>query len=231
MGASESNIVVVTGTDTEIGKTTVAASIVRALVDRGRDVRAIKPVESGTTPEARPVEDGAILARAADQDEPLEALVRLREPLAPPLAADIDGVDLDMESWCRVVREHAASADIVFAEGAGGLLSPLTWAESTRDLAVELDAKALVVAPDQLGSLNHTLLVLEALEREGVDLAGVVYSEPEVSDTSTGTNAQSLRDYTGLERVAELPRVTDWLEGAEHLAGICERFASAVGRE
>lgn len=211
------NIVVVTGTDTEIGKTMVTAGLAHALRERGVDVAAIKPVESGTSEEAGPVEDGAILARATGQDEPTEALVRLREPLAPPVAADIDGVDLDMDAWCEVIREQANSHDVVLVEGAGGLLSPLTWAETARDLAATLDASALVVAPDKLGTLNHTLLVLESLDHAGVPLAGVVFSATEFPDTSSGRNAQTLRDFAGLDRIAELPRVTDWREAAEHL--------------
>ena len=216
------NIVVVTGTDTEIGKTMVAAGFARALADRGLDVAAIKPVESGTQPAPQPVEDGAILARAARQEEPGQALVRLREPLAPPVAADIDGVELDMDHWCDAIRAHAERADIVLVEGAGGLLSPLTWAETAREMAQKLEARALVVAPDQLGCLNHTLLVLEALEHAGVPLAGVVFSAPEQPDTSSGRNAQALRDFAGLDCIAELGRVVDWLEAAEQLAHACE---------
>ena len=212
-----SNIVVVTGTDTEIGKTMVTAGLARALRDRGVDVVAIKPVESGTSLEPAPIEDGAILARAAEQDSPAQALVRLREPLAPPLAADIDDVELDMDAWCDTIRGRAESADLVLVEGAGGLLSPLTWAETARELAQKLDASALVVAPDKLGTLNHTLLVLEVLEEVDIPLCGVVYSAPETPDSSTGRNAQTLRDFIHLDRVTELPRVTDWLEAAEHL--------------
>jgi dethiobiotin synthetase len=217
-----SNIVVVTGTDTEIGKTMVTAALARAASDRGVDVVAIKPVESGTSIEASPVEDGAILARASRQDRPTEALVRLREPLAPPVAADIDGVDLDMDAWCATIREHAERADLVLVEGAGGLLSPLTWTETARELATRLGASALVVAPDRLGSLNHTLLVLEALEHADIEPAGVVFSAPEVPDSSTARNAQTLREFLGqgqlAERITQLGRVTDWLEAAEHLA-------------
>ncbi|MFW6058216.1 MAG: dethiobiotin synthase [Persicimonas sp.] len=209
-----------TGTDTEIGKTMVTAGLAYALRERGVDVVAIKPVESGTTEEAGPVDDGAILARATGQSGPTEALVRLREPLAPPVAADIDGVALDMGAWCDTIRDYAKSADVVLVEGAGGLLSPLTWSETARDLAATLDASALVVAPDKLGTLNQTLLVLESLDHAGVPLAGVVFSATEFPDASSGRNAQTLRDFSGLARIAELPRVTDWREAAEHLVDV-----------
>lgn len=217
-----SNIVVVTGTDTEIGKTLVTAGMARALRRRGVDVIAIKPVESGTAPNPGPVEDGVMLAEATGQVAPNQALVRLREPLAPPVAADIDGVELDMNSWCDTIRESAAHADIVLVEGAGGLLSPLTWTQTARELARELDASALVVASDKLGTLNHTILVLEALEAADIPVCGVVFSAPAAADTSTGRNAQTLRDFLDFARVAEVPRVADWREAAEHLASASE---------
>lgn len=212
-----SNIVVVTGTDTEIGKTMVTAGIARALRERGVDVVAIKPVESGTEPEPQPSEDGTTLAAATGQSEPSQALVRLREPLAPPVAADIDGVSLDMAAWCDTIREYAARADIVLVEGAGGLLSPLTWQATARELAQELDASTLVVASDKLGTLNHTMLVLETLDAAEIPVCGVVFSAPQIPDTSTGRNAQTLRDFLDFERVAELPRVEDWREASRHL--------------
>jgi dethiobiotin synthetase len=217
-------IVVVTGTDTEIGKTVVTAGLARALRERGVGVAAIKPVESGTAVELQPREDGATLARAAGQEHPEAALVRLREPLAPPVAADIDGVELDMDSWCETIRQHALrhDVDVVLVEGAGGLLSPLTWTATARELAQKLDASALVVAPDRLGSLNHTLLVLEALKAAEIPLAGVVYSAPEIPDSSTGKNARTLRDFAHLERIAQLPRLADPRDAAAHLDAVCD---------
>ncbi len=218
----KATIIVVTGTDTEIGKTMVCAGVARALRRREVDVVAVKPVESGTDVEPAAGEDGAILAEAAGQQRPKHALVRLREPLAPPVAADIDGVELDMDAWCEVVRDYAETADVVLVEGAGGLLSPLTWQDTARELAQKLDASVLVVAPNKLGSLNHTMLVLEALEHAQIPLAGVVYSAPAQADESTPRNAQTLRDFYGVERVVELGRVADWREAAEQLDGVCD---------
>ncbi|QDG54099.1 dethiobiotin synthase [Persicimonas caeni] len=223
-----SNIVVVTGTDTEIGKTMVTAGMACALRERGVDVVAIKPVESGTEVEPSAGEDGVTLAEAAGQAEPTQALVRLREPLAPPVAADIDSVELDMNAWCEEIREHARSAELVLVEGAGGLLSPLTWTETARDLARELEASVLVVASDKLGTLNHTMLVLEALEAAELPVCGVVFSAPASADSSTGRNAQTLRDFLDYDRVAELPRVADWREAAEHLRAPSEWLFPAV---
>jgi dethiobiotin synthetase len=216
--------VLVTGTDTEVGKTVVACGLARALAARGLRVLAVKPVESGCG-EAGP-EDGELLARAAGQAEPRAALVRLETPVAPPVAADREGVALDHREWCSAIRALAPGHDVVIVEGAGGLLSPLTWEADSRDLAVELGASALVVAADRLGSLNHASLTLEALAGAGVPVLGVVFSAPAEPDDSTGTNAAALARVAGDVRVASLPRLADpeaaagglgtvveWLEG------------------
>jgi dethiobiotin synthetase len=196
----------------------VGAALARLLAERGRRVLAVKPVESGTPSEC---EDGVLLAEATGQALPREALVRLRDPVAPPVAAEREGVAPDHEAWCRVIRDLASGHEVTLVEGAGGLLSPLTATANARDLAVALSASALVVAPDRLGTLNHTLLTLEALAAAAVPLLGVVLSAPETADESTGGNAESLRRYGLIERVAVVPRdaalpgaVADWVEAA-----------------
>lgn len=214
--------VVVTGTGTEIGKTLVAAGVARALSDAGFDVRAIKPVESGISEMEPDEEDGAILARAARQAEPPRAFVRLSAALAPPAAADLEGVELDLDDLVRWIEESAADAEVALVEAAGGVLSPLTWSASGRDLARTLGAHALLVAPDRLGVLTHTLTALEALEGAGVPLLGVVYSAPAEADASTGRNVEALRRYASVERVLRLPRVSGVEEAAERLVEVVE---------
>jgi dethiobiotin synthase len=169
-------IVMVTGTDTGVGKTFVACRLARALTGAGRRVLAVKPVESGCGPEPTDSEDGVLLARATGQSAPLAAFVRLRLPVAPPVAADREGVVLDHDEWCREIRTLSREAEIVLVEGAGGLLSPLTWETTALDLARDLEASALVIAPDRLGTINHTLLTLSALKSEGIPVLGVVFS-------------------------------------------------------
>ena len=208
---------VVSGTDTEIGKTMVACGLVRRLADGGLDVRAVKPVESGVDLLAPAERDGVQLARAARQSEPGRALDELSRPLAPPEAAEIDEVELSTKPWRRCIEAEAAEADLVVVEGAGGLLSPLTWRATARSLASQLGAGVLVVAPDTLGVLNHTLLTLEALEAADVPLVGVVFSRSEPRDESTDKNPRTLRRFSDCRAISTLPRVDDWREAAGHL--------------
>jgi dethiobiotin synthetase len=206
--------VLITGTDTGVGKTFVACRLAEALRGAGRRVIAIKPVESGCGAEIGDVEDGVLLARATGQSEPLTALVRLARPVAPPVAADAEGVALDHEEWCREIRSRAHGADVVLVEGAGGLLSPLTWSATGIDLARDLRAEALVVAPDRLGTINHTRLTLMALRSAGIPVLGVVFSAPGPADASTGTNAAALaRAEPGTAISKRVRDVAEWLEG------------------
>jgi dethiobiotin synthetase len=212
---SGARIVLVTGTDTGVGKTVVAAGLARRLVARGLRVVAVKPVESGCSVPPGDGEDGVVLARATGQAEPAAALTRLSAPLAPPVAADREGVSLDPRAWCAAVRRLSAGADVVLVEGAGGLLSPLAWGFTAPDLARELGAAALVVAADRLGTLNHALLTLAALRAAEVPVLGVVFSAPCAPDDSTGTNGDALARVEPSLRIARVPRLAPPADAAE----------------
>jgi dethiobiotin synthase len=203
------NALLITGTDRGVGKTWVGQALGRLLTDAGRRVVAIKPVETGCTDATALLEDGALLAAATGQAEPLAALHRYASPLAPALAAEAEGEPLDLDALILRIEALSAGADLVMVEGAGGLLSPITWEWTVVELARTLGAAALVVGVDRLGTINHTLLTLSALELAGLAVAGVVLTAPETPDSSTGTNAAAIARLGGLERVATLPRRGD----------------------
>jgi dethiobiotin synthase len=218
-------IVLVTGTDTGVGKTVVGCGLGRRLSREGTRVVAVKPVESGCGDGPDEGEDGALLAAATGQSMPAAALVRLRTPVAPPVAAGREGVALDAAAWERGIREFARDADLLLLEGAGGLLSPLTWDVTALDLAANLGAAAILVAPDRLGTLNHTLLTMGVLRTAGVPLLGVVFVSPESPDESTGTNADAFRRVAGPDvAVAVLPRLARIEAAADHLEGVARWF-------
>jgi dethiobiotin synthetase len=215
--------VLVTGTDTGVGKTVVCAGLAAGLVRRGRRVLAVKPVETGCGGEPSGAEDGVLLARATGQEDPRHALVRLELPLAPPEAAHPGERDLlDHHAWCEEIRRQEAGHEFVLVEGAGGLLSPLTPVATARELAVDLGAATLVVAADRLGCLNHILLTRDALRAAGLPLLGVVFSAPESTDASTGGNASALRSFDASIRTAQLPRLADPEEASGHLSMVVD---------
>jgi dethiobiotin synthetase len=170
----------ITGTDTGCGKTSVGRALARALRARGRRLRVLKPVETGCA-----ARDGALwpadacaLAEAAGDDSPLQALCpyRLRLAAAPEVAARAEGRTLELEPIRRALARARAQADAVLVEGAGGLLVPLGPELDMAQLARALDLPLLVVARAELGTLNHTLLTLEAARSRALRVLGVVIS-------------------------------------------------------
>src|SRR5262249_36880763 len=154
-------------------------------------------------------------AAATGQASPRAALVRLRAALTPALAAEREGVALDVEALATAVRRAGDGAEFVIVEGAGGLLSPLSWESDITTLAHRLDGDAtrvLVVGSDRLGVINHAPLTVQVLLDTWLMPLGVVLSAPAVADASTGTNAAALRRrlaaYAGVhDRIATCPRV------------------------
>ncbi|HIA02081.1 MAG TPA: dethiobiotin synthase [Myxococcales bacterium] len=213
-----SRTIVVTGTDTGVGKTWVSAALIRALVLSGIRAVGIKPIESGC--DGTQMEDGVLLAESGSQLQPSRALLRLKAPIAPPLAADREGIVIDWAGILAQIKTYREDAEVALVEGAGGLLSPLSWQHNSLDLATQLNAEILLVAADKLGSINHTLLSLRVLKQAGINVVGVVFSAPEHADESTGSNAQSLVQTTGLHRVFSLPRLSTVEETAQVLTPI-----------
>jgi dethiobiotin synthetase len=201
--------ILVTGTDIAVGKTWVACSLARALQQAGKRVIGIKPVETGCSSQPNKSEDGARLARATGQTAPTHAIIRLGESLAPVLASERAGDQIDFDALVLKIERFADQAEYAIIEGAGGLLTPITWEWNMADVARSLGAAALVVGADRLGTINTTLLTLSAIELTGLPCLGVILTSPEQPDASAGTNAAAIARLSGLDRVTTLPRVGD----------------------
>lgn len=214
--------IVVVGTDTGVGKTLVSTGLALALAQAGRSVVACKPIESGCEVTVSDTEDGVRLAQATGQAQPTHALVRLRDPITPALAAERDGVAIDVRSLARSIEALAGEAQAVLVEGAGGVLSPLAWHEGAvqdiTHLAAALGGVVLLVASDRLGTLHHVLAAQRVLEQAKLPVMGLVLSAPAIADASTGTNLAMLRRLLPNLRSVALPRVKDPLEAAPLLA-------------
>jgi dethiobiotin synthetase len=194
----------ITGTDTEVGKTYVAALIARALVQQGRRVGVYKPVASGCVRRAGQwiSQDALALWEAAGRPLDLNAVCpqQFAAPLAPHLAARQEGrtVDADLlRSGLSVWTDHC---DIVLVEGAGGCFSPLAENELVADLAADLGYPLVVVAANKLGVINHSLLTLNAADSRKLPVAGIVLNDvhpAERQDASAELNATELRNRCG----------------------------------
>lgn len=197
----------VTGTDARVGKTVVAAALVLALREKGRAAVGFKPVESA----GGGVTDSKLLATASGVDLPqARPLLQLGEPLDPALAAQRSGQGLDVKALeLRVPSLYAAGYTVV-VEGSGGLLAPLDWGYTALDLAARCGLHAVVVGRAGLGTLNHCLLTLAALQGRGVPVRGVVLNGPSSPpDLAESTNPAALAQLAPGVPVVVLPRHPD----------------------
>lgn len=169
----------VTATDTEVGKSVTAAALVAALASSGRRVAAFKPAVTGLDDEPGPFgRDHELLAAVASAGQTPEEVApyRFGPPLSPHLAAELAGVEISPRRLLDHARAQAARAELLVCEGVGGLLVPLTPDFLIRELAVELGLPVVVVARPGLGTINHTLLTLEAARSVGLRVVAVVFT-------------------------------------------------------
>lgn len=167
----------VTGTDTGVGKTIVTAALARALRLRGVNVGVMKPVTSGCSERNGELisDDAELLSWAAgiECDEDV-APYRLREPIAPVEAAQIDGVRVDFDRIVSGYRRLAERHEFMLVEGAGGLMVPLNGGLLVADLVHRLDLPLLVVARPGLGTINHSVLTCFAATQMAIEVKGVI---------------------------------------------------------
>ncbi len=185
----------ITGTDTGVGKTHVTAGLAAALRQRGLRTGVYKPVCSG----AVCLPDGTVvwpdleqLHAAVDRSCSLEAIcsTRLMAPLAPPVAAQQEGIELSLDLMTAGVDRWREHCDLLLVEGVGGWLCPLTPTETIRDFARQLNFPVLVVSAQRLGTINHTLLTVESIRQSGLPVAGVILNSPQPDrDISAAANA------------------------------------------
>jgi dethiobiotin synthetase len=199
--------VFVTGTGTEVGKTVVAAALARTLAGEGKRVAVFKPAVTGLDEEVET--DHALLRRASGSDQGDEEIAPYRygPPASPHLAAALAGEEIDPERLREAAARAAEEADAIVCEGVGGLLVPLSPAYLVRDLAADLGYPLVVVASPGLGTINHTLLTVEAARAAGSEVALIVLNpwpeEPTEIERSNRETIASLADAP----VETLPRL------------------------
>jgi dethiobiotin synthetase len=206
----------VTGTDTGVGKSVVAAAVCAALAARGERVAAFKPVMTGLDeePERSPLgdlwpPDHELLAGAASAGQSPEDVAphRFGPAVSPHYAAELAGTQLEPADLADAARSASEGADALVCEGIGGLFVPVTTGYFVRDLALDLGLPAVIAARPGLGTLNHTLLTLESARTAGLRVAGVVMTpwpdEPSGIEESNRETVERLGDVI----VAALPAI------------------------
>lgn len=210
----------ITGTDTGVGKTVLTALLLRYLRADGIRAVAVKPLCSGGR------EDAEALRRAQGGLFTLDEINpwHFRAPLAPVLAARIEGRKVLKQELLSFLEAWAARCDVLLVEGAGGLLSPLGEGFDARDLIDKLSAQTIVAAPNRLGTVNQVRLVLAALPVVSARISRVALMNTGPSTRAMRTNAELLAEYMAPSRIALIPRV-NWPDVLERGA-----MPVAVGR-
>ncbi len=206
----------VTGTDTGVGKTVVTASLVSLLINDGLDVGVMKPVETGC-----PKKNGKLVPRDATflkvvsgSRDSLSLInpYRFSKPLAPWIAAEIDHKKVNLQrissAYGKILKRH----DIIFVEGAGGLLVPLTGKLTNLDLILKLALPIIVVVGSKLGAINHTLLTLNWARENGIKIIGLIINQLNRSPSprknlAEKTNPMLIRSFAEVPILGEVPYI------------------------
>lgn len=185
----------ITSTGTECGKTFVTRGLARALLQRGLDVAALKPIETGCAPDPL---DAIALADACDNPElaRVPGFYRAAPPLSPYAVTLETGLAApDLLELAQLIGTQATLRDATLVEGAGGLLTPTSPTETLAELAVRLGSPVILVAPDRLGTISHTLSAVESARQHRLNISLVILNSPESPPSAASvSNLRILRE-------------------------------------
>ena len=200
----------VTGTDTGVGKSVLAAAVCATLAAHGERVAAFKPAVTGLDEE--PGEwplDHELLATAASAGQGPDEVAphRFGPPVSPHYAAELAGAPIDPAGLVAEAGRLAGRGDLLVCEGVGGLMVPLTAGYLVRDLALDLGLPLVVAARPGLGTINHTLLTVEAARASGLEVVGVVMTPWPERPSGMEASNRSTVERLGRVEVSTLPVV------------------------
>lgn len=210
-----------------MGKTVVAAAIARTLVNEGKRVAVFKPVVTGLDEGGEA--DHELLRRAAGstQSDDEIAPYRYGPPMSPHLAAELAGEEIEPARLLAGARAAAVEADVLVCEGVGGLLVPFGPGYMVRDFAADLGLPLVVAASPGIGTINHTLLTIEAARTTGIEVRAVVLTPwPEIPSAIEESNRETIAAWgeVGVEVLPhlDLAKPDTWPVSGE-LPALCDR--------
>ncbi len=201
----------ITGTDTEIGKTVVAGGLAAALKAAGVDVGVMKPIASGGVEHKGRIvsEDAIFLKRAAQVDDVLDLInpICLRHPLAPSVAAEIEGVSIDLRQIDKAFAQLCQRHEFIIVEGIGGIAVPICEGVLVADIAQRFQLPLLIVARPNLGTINHTALTVEFARSYSLEICGIALnaSQEMFKGLAEETNPKEIGRLTHLPILGTVP--------------------------
>lgn len=205
--------VFVTGTDTDIGKTVVTAGLAAVMQSLGYKAGVYKPIQSGAEEK-----NGFLISPDLSYVKKLDFYVEtlctylLKPPTAPYLAAEIDGVSINLNAINREYQTIKQNCEVVMVEGAGGLMVPVTKDALMLDIAKMINIPLLVVARPDLGTINHTLLTINQAKQAGLDIAGVIINRypAGTNDIAIKTAPRLIEEYSDTSILGIIPDISDF---------------------
>ncbi len=199
----------ITGTDTDAGKTEVAAGIIHKIASMQYQVAGMKPIASGcdTTDVGLRNSDALQLIKAANTDISYDLInpYTFKDPIAPHIAAEQNGVEIEMEVILECYEQITKKIDVVVVEGVGGWTVPISKICRMDDLAQALDLPVVIVVGIRLGCINHALLTYEAVKASGLQVAGWVANYVSPKDLCLEEQKQSITDRISAPLLGEIP--------------------------
>lgn len=190
----------ITGTDTDIGKTTVSKMIAKELLEAGKTVSYYKPVQSGGDGDSSALSElGAKVSNS----------YTMEKPYSPHLASEFEGIEIEREKIVEDYRSVAKEADYTVVEGAGGVIVPIVRGEYyVWQMMIDLAIPVLLVTELRVGGINHTLLSYEFLKSKGIAVRAIFANRYKDSEFERD-NKRVIEDYTGLKVITEFKGVED----------------------
>ncbi len=222
----------ITGTDTGVGKTVVTACLAVLWKSRGEDVGVMKPVETGVDPacSSSANSDAMFLMEAAGVRDSLAEVCpyRLKVPAAPYHSAKIEGRELVPAKILANFRTLQSKHSVMLVEGIGGIMVPITQRYNVADLALQIGLPLIIVSRLRLGTLNHTLLTINAARQHGLEVKGVILNSSDADDADTIEREQGrlIEEFSDTPVLGRCPFIADVsAEGiAKNLKALQEEF-------
>jgi len=225
--------VFISATDTSVGKTTLAAGLIGFLKNQGVDVGVMKPVASGAIEcdSGKLIsQDAEMLVKFSGSSDPWEWISPycLATPVSPALAAKIEGVTIDFRRIRRCFEEIAHKHDFVVVEGAGGVMSPVFDSLLVTDLIIAMALPVMIVSRSSLGTINHTLMTIECLNRRQIGVLGFFLNRfPKNPNLSESTNAEIISTVSGIPHLGSVPDLGDFFSQHDLVA----EFSRSIHRD
>lgn len=201
----------ITGTDTGVGKTVIAGAIIKVMQSFGIKACAMKPIESGCGKEGDILipYDSTFLKQAAHMDEPIKQVTPFcfESPLSPLAASEIEGKKISIDEIKKAYYKLYKSYEAIVVEGVGGLMVPIRKDFYILDLVREFSLPLLIITKPGLGTINHTMLTINAALSAGIEVAGLIinYSRPPENSLAEKTNPQILKEICPVPVIGTFP--------------------------